>query len=365
MDHLLYVFTAKEFLTFGKPSMSSTSPYISFVAASRNDDHGGQLIPRMQAFIRSLQYQCRRVELPCELVLVEWNPPPGAPSLQEIISTWPQDPMLPIRIITVPASLHHRFDRARLLPLHQMIAKNTGIRRARGRFIACTNIDLIFSDALFNRLGGRSLKEGFFYRCIRCDVPSGLAQVNDAAALEREASRQVIRRWGKDPDFPGLKVISAPSFLYRSARWRFLYPALAATKRLLMGRDRYRIACLDKEACGDFTLMTARDWMDIQGYAEWPCFPLHLDSLALIAALALGKRQEILPVEACTYHIEHTREWALPDAGKRTEFNRSMGVLNWEEIEEAGLRMLRENRGYGDQAEDWGLKAEVLPEYSL
>jgi len=34
------------------------------------------------------------------------------------------------------------------LPLFQMIAKNVGIRRARGRFVLVTNIDILFSDAV-------------------------------------------------------------------------------------------------------------------------------------------------------------------------------------------------------------------------
>ncbi len=37
-----------------------------------------------------------------------------------------------------------------------MIAKNVGIRRARGAFILCTNIDILFSDALFRLLADRT-----------------------------------------------------------------------------------------------------------------------------------------------------------------------------------------------------------------
>ena len=35
-----------------------------------------------------------------------------------------------------------------------MIAKNAGIRRARGQFVLATNIDIIFSNELVGFLGG-------------------------------------------------------------------------------------------------------------------------------------------------------------------------------------------------------------------
>ena len=38
------------------------------------------------------------------------------------------------------------------LPLFQMIGKNVGIRRSRAPFVLATNVDIIFSDALFSFL---------------------------------------------------------------------------------------------------------------------------------------------------------------------------------------------------------------------
>ena len=66
---------------------------------------------------------------------------------------WPEttDPCQ-VRIIEVPPELHRRFRHSENLPLFQMIAKNVGIRRARGRFVLATNIDILLSDELVRAL---------------------------------------------------------------------------------------------------------------------------------------------------------------------------------------------------------------------
>ncbi len=53
-----------------------------------------------------------------------------------------------------------------------MMAKNAGIRRARGRFVLATNIDIIFSDELVGFLAERKLEPRRMYRIDRHDVMS-------------------------------------------------------------------------------------------------------------------------------------------------------------------------------------------------
>ena len=53
--------------------------YLSLVATARNDDHGGNLRGRMQAFVSGFLEQCKRFNISSELILVEWNPPAGSP----------------------------------------------------------------------------------------------------------------------------------------------------------------------------------------------------------------------------------------------------------------------------------------------
>ena len=158
-------------------------PYLSLVVTARNDDHGGNLLARMQAFTSGWIAQARRHRIPSELILVEWNPPPDRPRLAEALQ-WPQDfGPCQVRILEVPSELHRRYAHADALPLYQMIAKNVGIRRARGRFVLATNIDLLFSSELADYLAQQRLQPGRMYRIDRHDV---LNQVPTDAPMEEQ-----------------------------------------------------------------------------------------------------------------------------------------------------------------------------------
>jgi hypothetical protein len=182
--------------------MSDSAPYLSIVVTARNDDHGGNLLGRMQVFVNALIGQCRRHDLDAELVLVEWHPPPERESLLRALS-WPQ-PMGPcrVRLIQVPPQIHRRYKLAETLPLYQMIAKNAGIRRARGQFVLATNIDIVFSDELMRFLAARRLERRRMYRIDRYDVASDVPV--DASLDEQLAwcRGHLIRLNAREGSFP-------------------------------------------------------------------------------------------------------------------------------------------------------------------
>lgn len=163
--------------------MNAQRPYISFVATSRNDNHGGSLTRRMQIFVQGLISQCKRFQLPSELILVEWNPPGERKPLSQELNILGDSSPLKIRIITVSEELHRKLENSTHLPLYQMIAKNVGIRRADGIFILATNIDLLFNDNLMQFLANRSLKSGHMYRIDRVDVDT---DVPDNIEIEKQ-----------------------------------------------------------------------------------------------------------------------------------------------------------------------------------
>jgi hypothetical protein len=150
------------------------APYLSVVVTARNDDHGGNLLGRMQVFVDAWINQAKRHNLSSELIIVEWNPPAGRDRLAQALR-WPGDTgPCEVRIIEVPPEVHGRYRHAEALPLYQMIAKNVGIRRARGEFILATNIDILFSDELVRFLASRRLEKGRMYRIDRHDVASDI-----------------------------------------------------------------------------------------------------------------------------------------------------------------------------------------------
>ncbi len=177
-------------------------PYISVVATARNDDHGGNLLGRMQVFVDAWINQARRHRLPSELILVEWNPPRERQPLAAALR-WPQDTgPCQVRIIEVPPEVHARYRHAAALPLYQMIAKNVGIRRARGEFILATNIDIVFSDELMMFLAARRLEKSRMYRIDRTDVRSDVPVNGTLDEQLAYCHSNVIRVFAREGSFP-------------------------------------------------------------------------------------------------------------------------------------------------------------------
>src|SRR5437899_509792 len=135
-------------------TLPGSEPYLSVVVATRNDDHGGDPLKRLQALVNTFDAQCAVNGLDAELIVVEWNPPPDRPSVGSLLRL-PDSGFCTYRFIQVPADLHHRLRYADVLPLFQMIAKNVGIRRARGRFVLATNIDIVLSNELVELIASR------------------------------------------------------------------------------------------------------------------------------------------------------------------------------------------------------------------
>lgn len=128
----------------------------------------------MQAFLDAWLAQAKKFQIPSEINIVEWNPPASRPRLRESLA-WPADlGPCEVRFIEVPAAVHQQIEHADAIPLHQMIAKNVGIRRARGDFVLATNIDIILSAELMQFLAERRLASGTMYRTDRHDVPDAI-----------------------------------------------------------------------------------------------------------------------------------------------------------------------------------------------
>lgn len=209
-------------------SMFAEDIYLSVVAAVRNDDHGGNLLHRLQTFVDGLIGQAGRHGLAIELVLVEWNPPSDRTPLAEVVR-WPvAGQPARVRILTVPAELHRRYRFSEALPLYQMIAKNVGIRRAAGEFVLATNIDILFSDELMAFLASRRLDPGRMYRMDRTDVESDVpaASIDEQLAYCRSHRLRLNAREGTFALTPegfrrpaGIDIVDRATEIYFGAGW--------------------------------------------------------------------------------------------------------------------------------------------------
>jgi hypothetical protein len=181
--------------------MAARTPYLSVVVTSRNDGHGGNPLGRFQAFLNCLIAQCDRSGLRAELIVVEWNPPADQPRLRDELDCHDSS-HCEVRFVEVPAALHARLRQSDRLPLFQMIAKNVGIRRARGEFILSTNIDVLLSNELIDHMAAGRLEPGTLYRIDRRDVEADVpidAPLDEMLAYCRSHQLRRHTRYGTFP----------------------------------------------------------------------------------------------------------------------------------------------------------------------
>lgn len=352
-------------------------PYLSVVAASRNDDHGGDPLRRTQIFVNSFARQCEKYRLPAEIILVDWNPVPDRPGLAAVLTLPPGSTYCTARVITVPTALHARIKYGEKLPFLQMIAKNAGIRRARGRFVLATNIDIIFSDELMAFIGRQRLDPQRQYRVDRYDIQAGLSEhlsldetiayawanpirqnkrFGPAALVQHlYGSESIRRRCVPDPD--AVRAMGGVSLRNEDDVW-------------LVGIERTAsIEQLHTNACGDFTLLSREGWAAIRGYGEWEAFSFNIDSMGVAAAHYAGFEEiSLLPPLVC-FHIEHSLGSGWTPEGQTRLFNRlrQAAILNpeWPVLLPLVDQMRRERRALEFNHAGWGLADFDLPERTL
>lgn len=350
---------------------------LSVVVASRNDDHGENMLRRFRLFADGLLEQAERHRLSGELIVVEWNPPPG-PRLSDVLRLRTKSARFPIRYIEVPPHVHRRVRNAESLPLFQMIAKNVGIRRARGEYVLATNPDLLFTDPVIALLASDRLATDAMYRIDRHDVG---ADVPDDLSFDEQIAwcgGHVLRvHTGRGSLPPGVTDL-VDFALRRSSGWREslsrLRGALRALSRLRPSRESLRVAlqhaaklldaapAVHTNACGDFTLLARERWHALDGYPELPLWSMHLDSLLCYMAVAEGARQEMLRSPARAYHVEHGRSWVSHDSAARLATFARTPWLDVGLLYELWHQMLREHRAIRLNDARWGLGDLALRE---
>ena len=355
----------------------SFSPYLSIVAASRNDDHGGDPLIRTQIFINNFLRQCDKYRIPAELIIVDWNPVADRPGLAAVLSTPTDACYCKATVITVPSSAHARVKYADKLSFFQMIAKNVGIRRARGQFILATNIDIVFSDELMQFISRQHLDRNKLYRVDRYDIRNGLSQdfaldqILDYAwanpirtNLRYEPFRLVNHLYGDDtfrkvciPDEQFRGKIDGVSVIEEDGVWQIRPERSTAMSHL------------HTNACGDFTLLSREGWSEIRGYPEFEAFSFNIDSMALVAAHYAGYEEvSLLPPCVC-FHMEHEMGSGWTPEGETKLFNRlrDAGILNpdWPVLRPLIEQMRQRARALEFNHRGWGLADFDLPEQPM
>ena len=354
---------------------SAICPYLSVVAASRNDDHGGDPLIRTQIFISSFARQCEKYQLPAELILIDWNPVPERPGLAEVLYVPAEVACVRARVITVPTSLHQRFKYGDRLPLLQMIAKNVGIRRAKGEFILATNIDILFSDQLMQFLALQRLDPEKQYRVDRYDIRSGLSRDALLDDVVNYAWSNVIRAHYRYQPETLVKHLYADELFKQvcipDGEFQGEYENVNVLKEDNVWQIRpnrsVSMSCLHTNACGDFTLLSREGWRAIRGYPEMTGYSFNIDSMGLIAGHYAGFCEvSLLPPCVC-FHIEHGlgSGWT-PGTGEKALFSRlrNAGIIipDWPVLMPLVEKMRTEAKPLEFNYAAWGMADFDLPE---
>lgn len=312
------------------------------------------MLRRFRLFADNLLTLSKTYGLSGELIVVEWNPPPG-PRLHDVLQVYAKSDEFPIRYIEVPPEVHASLRNSDVLPLFQMIAKNVGIRRAHGEFICATNQDILFSDQLIEFLASADLNKTCMYRCDRTDVRAEVPEDLDVRGQVAWCRKNIIRVNGRYGTFrvpwwnmvreprtavdlvklipevlPGMiarlnfrrkrrrKKVSSVLEIIRRGLQRLRWGGgrlLAALGRLLRGGGELLMipskSKLHTNACGDFTLLAREHWFALGGYPELALYSLHVDSLFCSMAEATGLREVVLHPPNYVFHMEHGSSWAI------------------------------------------------------
>lgn len=333
-------------------------PYLSIVVTARNDGHGGDLLKRAALFFLSIDELSYKYKLPVEVIVVEWNPPLDKPFLHEVFTFNELNTYLSVRFIEVPGEIHNKMKNHDSLGLHQMIAKNVGIRRANADFVLCTNIDILFSEEVFQFFSEKKLMKNTFYRTLRCDVPNEIVNKKNLNEILNYAAKNILMKIGFKKHFK--YAFPYPDFFFWFKNSLYILDRVLWVLRLLFTfntKPQISFGGLDLWACGDFTLMSKDDWEKIKGYCEFEIYPLHVDSLAIISAWASGMVQYKLNNKACVYHIDHDGTWLKTSHIPENDliFMAKKPSLEWYKIVESAKKLKKLKRPFEINSENWGL----------
>lgn len=336
-------------------------PDISFVVTARNDNHGGGFLQRFHLFMEGLATLAEKHGLNAELILVEWNPPQDTPGLMDAVRWRRSLAPLHVRVITVTPELHTRFPNSDRIPIFQMIAKNVGIRRACGRFVLATNVDLLFSDELIRFLAQGRLNPECLYRVDRYDVDKNVPHNAPVEEQIRYCRNNVLRihKRGRTVTLHS----NSPGYITQRARQLGLRTWLGSISRRIGNHlSGYSILNAHTNACGDFTLMSRERFHALRGYPEFPTWSMHIDSLLCFMALFSGLKEVVLKDPMRVYHIEHGMAWAMLSPEQKVSRFMEVPWIDWGVVTDIVARMLQEKRIPVLNQEDWGLGKMDLPE---
>jgi hypothetical protein len=222
-----------------------------------------------------------------------------------------------------------------------MIAKNVGARRAMGKYLILTNVDIIFSNNLLEFLKNKELNKNYIYRVDRYDI--NFNKFNNFKINEQHLNANIthinkkyythdivknLKYWTYN-SFSGAvfnllkiffdviknlnKIIPLTNNIFKIYNLKMIigYPIkmLIRYPRIIINNLKLILTIiispkLHTNACGDFQLISKETFINLSGYYEYDGYSFHIDSILMWKAYFMGYKFKELKFKI--FHINHT-----------------------------------------------------------
>jgi hypothetical protein len=261
-------------------------PFLSIVLTGRNDGYGGDFVARFARTLRFNHQQLVARGIAHEVVFVEWAPPADRPLLRDVLlDTAPEIDRDVLAWYVVAPEYQTVLSQNPRLEYLEFLAKNAGIRRARGHVVLTSNCDVYFGRRVLDAIEGGELRPRVLYRAPRHDLnlpPTAL---------------------------PSWELLEDPTNLAGPAH---------VLKPPYMG-----------SATGDFVLLDRQSFHEIGGFNEiYRVARIGIDRNVLVKALSSGFT--IADIGGPVYHENHEGSYRLnPNAYAGRESEAPWGDRRW------------------------------------
>ncbi len=309
---------------------STRRPFLSIVLAGRADTYRGNPMKQACLGLRSIAMNANAVQIPTEVVFVDYNSPSGGSVLQHLLPCFNgvqavhsfvtlRVVVVPLWVLQIPAAITSDGE---LLAFNEYVAKNVGIRRASGTYVIVSNPEVFLPSLLWRQF---ALNPRLFFRTnllVSSDrrdswgnIEPGYASIKE---LEQRVDAGVRVVWShlqhdgstlpRATDLglaPNVYFVALNQALRQcpwqdaEVNWQGNGTALAAT---FSGKPS--LNSVHHTAAGDFIMVHRAIWMRVRGYFDvWSFERPPIDSLTIVRmVLGLKMRQMVLRGQYAVWH---------------------------------------------------------------